>query len=148
MSYPLLEQTGIVNHGFSTRIGGVSEGIFSSMNLSFTRGDDEERVRENFKRMAETIGVEADSLVFAAQTHTTNVRVITEEDKEGIPDMVSKMDMRYFDCVIQCKIDKATGRTTWSTYTTPVVFDCEVKMFGTHAVKMGLSFEKEYVITY
>ena len=73
---------------------------------------------------------------------------ITEEDKEGIPDMVSKMDMRYFDCVIQCKIDKATGRTTWSTYTTPVVFDCEVKMFGTHAVKMGLSFEKEYVITY
>lgn len=73
---------------------------------------------------------------------------ITEEDKEGIPDMVSKMDMRYFDCVIQCKIDKAAGRTTWSTYTTPVVFDCEVKMFGTHAVKMGLSFEKEYVITY
>ena len=73
---------------------------------------------------------------------------ITEEDKAGIPDMVSKMDMRYFDCVIKCKIDKATGRTTWSNYTSPVVFDCEVKMFGTHAVKMGLSFEKDYTITY
>ena len=81
MSYPLLKKTGIVNHGFSTRIGGVSEGIFSSMNLSFSRGDDEACVRENFKRMAETIGVEPNSLVFAAQTHTTNVRKVTAEDK-------------------------------------------------------------------
>ncbi len=81
LSYPLLEKTGIVNHGFSTRIGGVSEGIFSSMNLSFFRGDDEACVRENFKRMAETIGVEPNSLVFAAQTHTTNVRKVTAEDK-------------------------------------------------------------------
>lgn len=81
LSYPLLKKTGIVNHGFSTRIGGVSEGIFSSMNLSFSRGDDEACVRENFKRMAETIGVELNSLVFAAQTHTTNVRKVTAEDK-------------------------------------------------------------------
>ena len=93
-------------------------------------------------KLVETINPTVGSGVAAAMD------TITEEDKEGIPDMVSKMDMRYFDCVIQCKIDKATGRTTWSTYTTPVVFDCEVKMFGTHAVKMGLSFEKEYVITY
>lgn len=81
LSYPLLEQTGLVNHGFSTRIGGVSEGIFSSMNLSFTRGDGEASVRENFKRMAEAIGVEPTSLVFAAQTHTTNVRKVTAADK-------------------------------------------------------------------
>lgn len=81
LSYPMLESTGLVKHGFSTRIGGVSEGIYSSMNLSFSRGDDENAVRENFRRMAEAIGVEADSLVFAAQTHTTNVRKVTLEDK-------------------------------------------------------------------
>jgi hypothetical protein len=73
---------------------------------------------------------------------------ITEEDKEGIPDMVQKMDMRYFDCVIRCKIDKASGRTTWSNYLSPVVFDCEVKMIGTMAAKVGFSFEKDYTITY
>ncbi len=73
---------------------------------------------------------------------------ITEEDKEGIPDMVQKMDMRYFDCVIRCKIDKASGRTTWSNYLSPVVFDCEVKMLGTMAAKVGFSFEKDYTITY
>ena len=73
---------------------------------------------------------------------------ITEEDKAGIPDMVQKMDMRYFDCVIRCKIDKASGRTTWSNYLSPVVFDCEVKMIGTLPAKVGFSFEKDYTITY
>lgn len=81
LSYPLLENTGLIKHGFSTRMGGVSEGIFASMNLSFSRGDQEDAVCENFRRMAEAIGVEYDSLVFAAQTHTTNVRQVTEEDK-------------------------------------------------------------------
>ena len=93
-------------------------------------------------KLVETINPTVGSGVAAAMD------TITEEDKAGIPDMVSKMDMRYFDCVIKCKIDKATGRTTWSNYLAPVVYDCEVKMFGTHAVKMGLSFEKDYTITY
>ena len=42
-----LENTGLVRHGFSTRMGGVSEGFLGSLNLSFTRGDDPEKVREN-----------------------------------------------------------------------------------------------------
>ena len=46
LSFPLLEETGIVTQGFSTRLGGVSEGDCSSMNVSFTRGDREEAVRE------------------------------------------------------------------------------------------------------
>lgn len=98
LSYPLLESTGIVKHGFSTRIGGVSEGIWDSMNLSFSRGDDESNVRENFRRMAEAIGVESDSLVFAAQTHTTNVRKVTLEDKgKGI---VNPLDYQDVDGLI------------------------------------------------
>ena len=50
LEYPMFRETGIVKHGFSTRIGGVSKGCFSSLNLSFTRGDEEEAVRENFRR--------------------------------------------------------------------------------------------------
>lgn len=81
LSYPLLENTGIVKHGFSTRLGGVSEGVCSTMNLSFARGDKEEAVRENFRRMAEALDVSAEDFVFSKQTHTTNVRVVTEEDR-------------------------------------------------------------------
>jgi len=79
--YPILEQTGLVKHGFSTRVGGVSKEHLSSMNLSFSRGDDEDAVRENFRRMAAALDVDADSFVFSQQTHTTNVRKVTMEDK-------------------------------------------------------------------
>lgn len=94
LAYPLLENAGIVKHGFSTRVGGVSDGIFDSMNLSFARGDKEESVRENFTRMAQAIGVEPDSLVFSAQTHTTNVRKVTVEDKgKGINQPLDYQDV-------------------------------------------------------
>lgn len=76
-----LENTGLVRHGFSTRLGGVSEGCLSSMNLSFTRGDDAEKVRENFRRMGMVIGFETKDLVLSDQTHTTNVRLVTEADR-------------------------------------------------------------------
>lgn len=81
LKYPLFEDTGIVNHGFSTKLGGVSKGYYSSMNLSFTRGDNEDDVRENFRRMADAIGVKVEDMVFTHQTHTTNVRVVTKEDR-------------------------------------------------------------------
>ena len=81
LRYPLLSDTGIVKHGFSTRIGGVSEGCYVSMNLSFTRGDREEDVRENFRRIADAIGVRCEDMVFSQQTHTSNVRVVTEADR-------------------------------------------------------------------
>lgn len=81
LQYPLLDDSGIVSHGFSTRLGGVSAGCYDSMNLSFTRGDEEMAVRENFRRITKAIGVDCESMVFSRQTHTTNVRVVTEKDR-------------------------------------------------------------------
>lgn len=81
LSYPALEQTGCVIHGFSTRLGGVSKDHLYSMNLSFSRGDEEENVRENYRRIAKAIGFSEENLVFSDQTHTTNVRVATEKDR-------------------------------------------------------------------
>lgn len=78
-----LEDTKLVRHGFSTRMGGVSTGHLSELNLSFTRGDDPESVRENFARIGKAIGFDVDSLVLSQQTHTTNVRLVTEEDRGG-----------------------------------------------------------------
>lgn len=81
LEYPLLADTGVVRHGFSTRLGGVSEGCYSSLNLSFTRGDSEDAVRENYRRIAAAIGVKCENMVFSQQTHTINVRVVTEQDR-------------------------------------------------------------------
>lgn len=81
LSYPMLDKTGLVHHGFSTRLGGVSKGCWSSLNLSFTRGDREEDVRENFHRIGKAIGVKPENMVFTHQTHTTNVRVVTNKER-------------------------------------------------------------------
>ena len=74
LTFPSLEETGAVNHLFSTRLGGVSEGIFSSMNLSYTRGDKKEAVDENFQRIAGIMGGMVSDFVLSDQTHTTNIR--------------------------------------------------------------------------
>lgn len=81
LTYPALEELSGFVHAFSTRLGGVSEGIYSSMNLSFTRGDDENSVMENYRRLAEAMGFSVENIVTSDQTHTANVRVITEADR-------------------------------------------------------------------
>lgn len=81
LSYPMLEETGIVNHGFSTRLGGVSKGCWATMNISTTRGDDPEDVRENQRRIAGAIGVQPEDMTFTNQTHTTNVAVVKAGDR-------------------------------------------------------------------
>lgn len=81
LSYPVLENLGIVNHGFSTRLGGVSKGNCASMNISTTRGDDPAAIKENTRRIAQAIGVEPESMVYTHQTHTVNVAVVREGDQ-------------------------------------------------------------------
>lgn len=81
LSFPSLEKTQIVHHGFTTRYGGVSKGIYSSMNLSFTRGDKEEDVRINFQKAAGAIGFSYKDIVCSDQTHTMNVKVVTDLDR-------------------------------------------------------------------
>lgn len=107
ITFPLLENRGDVKHCFSTRMGGVSGGKYSEMNLSFTNGDKAENVKENFHRICECIGVSYDSLVMSHQTHTTNVvrvdsaaQIIPPDtdglitDKKGIT-----LCSSYADCV-------------------------------------------------
>ena len=108
LSYPLLENTGIVNHGFSTRLGGVSTGCFSSMNISLTRGDDPEAVKKNRELIAQAIGVEVADFTYTQQTHTTNVkRVYAKERGQSFPEtdgMITDVPgiclvTSYADCV-------------------------------------------------
>ena len=79
-TFPAFDELPGIIHGFSSRLGGVSEGFLSSMNLSFSRGDEPERVRENFRRIAASIGFSEKDLVFSMQTHTANVRRVGRDD--------------------------------------------------------------------
>jgi len=86
-----LQQSGIA-HGFFGRKGGVSTGIYRSLNCGPGSGDDRDAVIENRSRVCETLGVA--SLVNAGQVHGTNVVTVTkawpigattEDDKKFIP---------------------------------------------------------------
>ena len=76
-----IEAAGGAVHGFSTRKGGVSQGIFASLNLGLTRGDDPEHVRENYRRFLSAVGT-MDKTTFAMcnQVHGDTVRAITTAD--------------------------------------------------------------------
>ena len=64
---------GAVRHAFFTRRGGVSEGLFASLNCGLGSGDDRAKVSENRGRAAATLGVAADRLVTCYQVHGTEV---------------------------------------------------------------------------
>ena len=81
IQYDLLSEIPFIKHGFTTRLGGISEGIFSSLNLSFSRGDDKDAVMVNYERIGGKIGYSIENFVASHQTHTTNIRIISEEDK-------------------------------------------------------------------
>ena len=78
--FNLLEKVDGIRHCFTTRGGGVSENEFATMNFSFTRGDKEEAVLENYRRMGLAMGAEIGQFVCTDQTHTTNVRKVTKAD--------------------------------------------------------------------
>ena len=76
----LLERAGVI-HGFTTRQGGVSSGIYASLNLGTGRGDDRAKVRENYRRVCAALGVEPEKLVFSCQVHGNKVRSVALADE-------------------------------------------------------------------
>ncbi len=73
-----------VPHGFTTRLGGVSQGPVGSLNLSLHRQDPEENVRENHHILARALGYELENLVLSHQAHTDIIRVVTKQDALGL----------------------------------------------------------------
>lgn len=88
---PFQTKNGIINaenicvpHGFTTREGGVSKGVFGSMNIAMHRGDSAENVIKNYNILAERIGFDVNNLVLTRQTHSDIVRVVTKADACGL----------------------------------------------------------------
>lgn len=85
-------------HGFSTRLGGVSKEHLSSMNLSFSRGDEPENVLENHRRFAKAVGYNSEKLVFSDQVHDVKIHVVKEEDAgKGI---IKESDIKNIDGLV------------------------------------------------
>jgi polyphenol oxidase len=66
---------------FSTRLGGVSEGDYESLNLGVLTGDEPDRVVENRRRLCDAVGADAETATMALQVHGTR---ITEAEPRGV----------------------------------------------------------------
>ena len=80
LTFPKLSAEEGVLHAFSTREGGVSRGQTASMNFSFTLDESADAVKENFKIFSRAVGFDPEKLVLSQQTHTANIRCVTEDD--------------------------------------------------------------------
>jgi polyphenol oxidase len=81
---------GFVDHAFCTRRGGVSEGPFSSLNVSGRVGDREEDFRRNLTLIRETFAIPLGGLVLMNQIHGDRIRII---DGDGpLPGEMSECD--------------------------------------------------------
>ena len=80
ISYRALADIKWLKNGFSTRLGGVSEGVLSTMNLGFGRNDLPENVVKNHEIIANAIRFNPENIVASKQTHTTNVKIVSKKD--------------------------------------------------------------------
>ena len=89
MAFVQQEQNGLVfmtvegfgvRHAFSTRLGGVSTGHLSSLNLGENRGDNPDHVKENYRRLGTAIGIDTTEMVYTKQVHGNIVRVASRID--------------------------------------------------------------------
>lgn len=127
LTYDSLSEIKFINHAFSTRLGGVSEGEFTSMNTAFNRGDAPENVTENYRRFCQSAGFDFESLVASAQDHHTFVRAVTKADR-GVG-VFKPRDIASVDALIT----NETGVTLVTYYAdcTPLFFvDTKNKAIG------------------
>jgi YfiH family protein len=65
-----------VSHGFFTRLGGASAGLYGTLNCALSSGDDPERVKDNRAKVAEVLDLAAENIMTLKQVHSANVMIV------------------------------------------------------------------------
>jgi YfiH family protein len=85
----------IISHGFTTRIGGVSTGECTSLNMGFNRKDTKENVLENYRRIAKVLNIDSMDMVLSKQVHDCKIKPVSEQDRgKGI---FKESDLQGYD---------------------------------------------------
>lgn len=103
------------SHCFTTRLGGVSRGQLTSLNLGWNRGDDPKNVEKNFQILATALGFDTNNLVLTRQTHSDIVRQVCRKDAKGLD------NYSYPECDALITNDPGTVLVVFSADCTPVL---------------------------
>ena len=104
------------SHCFTTRKGGVSMGIFDSLNIAIKEGEEEDRVEENLQRLSMALGFHTSDLVLTRQTHSDIVRVVTRADHSGL------FHRDYPECDALVTNDPGVALMVFTADCTPLLF--------------------------
>ena len=139
-------------HCFTTRKGGVSTGYLDSLNLGENRGDSEENVRENYRRLLEAMGLPDQNICHTKQVHGNTVRIVSDADRrelftpfeyeaDGIVTDVKGLPLICFtaDCVPVLLCDQEAGvagaiHCGWRSTTKDILGEAVKKMIELGAV--------------
>lgn len=120
LRFKIFEDLDYITQGFSTRLGGVSEGIYSSMNLTYSKDDNKNNVLKNFHIIGDALGISPQNMVYSKQTHTTNVirvdsnyrglGVVKEHEYDDIDGLITDesdvcLVTAYADCIPVIVVD-------------------------------------------
>ena len=78
LTSPLYDDLKWINHGFSTRLGGVSNGVCSSMNFAYNDYDTVENVAKNHELFCNATGIDVNKIVKTKQIHSSNIMKVDE----------------------------------------------------------------------
>ena len=105
-----------VPHCFTTRLGGVSCGALSSMNLAIKLDETDENVTRNFEILGSALGFGIEDLVLTRQTHSDIVRVVSRSDCNGC------FHRDYPECDALVTNDPGVTLTVFTADCTPLLF--------------------------
>ena len=105
-----------VPHCFTTRLGGVSCGALSSMNLAIKLDETDENVTRNFEILGSALGFGIEDLVLTRQTHSDIVRVVSRSDCKGC------FHRDYPECDALVTNDPGVALTVFTADCTPLLF--------------------------
>ncbi|MBQ7096751.1 MAG: peptidoglycan editing factor PgeF [Clostridia bacterium] len=120
----VLNESGCVSHCFTSKCGGVSCGTVKGLNLGYRVGDKQEAVDENYRLVAGDFGFDFSRITAGRQTHSSNIRIITESDAgkgvsresefENVDGLVTNVKglplvVYYADCVPILLVDETAG---------------------------------------
>lgn len=121
----ILNRTGLVNHAFSTRIGGVSKHAYSSLNLGVCSDDSNETVLKNFGLFSEAVGIRVENMVLSSQVHDDKIRFVTKADcGKGI---IKDSDINGIDALVTAESGVALA-TFYADCTPILMLDVQKKV--------------------
>ena len=83
-----LKKYNFISHGFFGSRGGISDGIYKSLNCGFGSNDKDYKVRDNIKLVSKKIGCQSNKIIFNNQIHSKKIFFLKKKLKKDLKEMV------------------------------------------------------------